>query len=383
MTAWSKLYELRDRTTRTWLGLMSGTSCDGIDAAKVVLEEQQGSPSVRQVSGRVFPFSEGFSSDLREALSDGMSVEAATAWDARLGAEFATVAAAFCAEHADIDAIALSGHTFSHLPHRTPSATLQLGNPACVAEACARPVVGGFRASDVARGGEGAPLVPVGDRVLFGDPERDVVVINLGGIANLTWLPRGGQPRAADSGPCNLVLNSTMRLLSGGSASIDRDGECALGGVADRDRVDDWLQDPFFLGEWRSTGREQFGEAWVDEHSPELLGLGMANAMATLVEWIAHSIALCLDRIAEGARPDRVLLAGGGCHNRALSEAIAARFLVPVSIVSSDVHGVSADLREAAAFAILGNEWLMGRPGSYPTTTGCQRSGPLGALWLP
>lgn len=386
----ASLVSLRARRRRTWLGLMSGTSCDGIDAALVTIEETDTLPRVLDVTGRVFPFADGFGEELRTDLAGSLSVERAARWDARLAEQFAEAAHAALRE-VSADAIAMSGHTFAHLPNATPPTTLQLGNPAVVARRTGLPTVAGFRASDIARGGEGAPLVPAGDRILFGEAERNVVVLNVGGISNATWLPRGFEaPAAADCGPGNLVLDRAYRLLaSTPGRGYDVDGRLASTGRPHAACVERWLDHPFLTtsdaGEWRrSTGREEFGEPWVDDRIESLRELGPADALATLVDWIARCIQRSLIRLGAclgtaGASPDRLLVGGGGAHHLALVRAIAEHTGAKVEPLDSTQHTVGADLREAAAFALLGNEWLMGRPGSFPNTTGCADPGPLGA----
>lgn len=381
------LAHLSGRSTLRWLGLMSGTSCDGIDAALVEVEERAGAlPRARVVGGAVEPFRREVEEALLAALESGAPVEDAALWDSRLGRHFADAALGLERRFGPADAIALSGHTFAHLPNAEPRATLQLGSPAIVAARTGRMVVAGFRAADVALGGEGAPLVPAADRILFGEAERDVAVLNLGGISNLTWLPRGfGEPRASDSGPGNLVLNAVVRAARG--APFDRDGCIAARGRPHRALAERWLEERFFGGELRSTGREEFGERWVAAHAAELGELTLEDRLATLVLWIARAVALVLARVAGGASRagarTRLLVGGGGAHHRELIGAIGAEIGLEPEILTREGHGVEADLREAAAFALLGNEWLRGRPGSFPGTTGAREAGPLGSLWLP
>lgn len=383
MSPFAGLEALRAARVRTWLGLMSGTSCDGIDVAAVTLQETATGSRVLEVVGRVVPFSTLHSSELRRSLALPPSAEDACRWDTRLGEWFADAAGAWSSEHS-VDAIALSGHTFAHLPGETPRSTLQVGNPAIVARRTGLPVVSAFRAGDIARGGEGAPLVPVGDRALFGRVEESVAVLNLGGISNLTWLPRaGGEPRAADCGPCNLVLDHAIASLTDGDHPIDDGGALALRGRPDLDRVDAWMRHPYFAGSVRSTGREQFGEAWVRAHEDELRSLGLSDGLATLVEWVARCVGDRLGRLAGGEPVACVLVGGGGAHHQGLMAALARRLPSKVEKLEGGRHLVSADLREAAAFAVLANETLMGRPGSFPGTTGCAVPGPIGGWWFP
>ena len=365
------------------VGLMSGTSGDGIDAARIELRERPGSlPELVGIEGRIDPFPEGIRVRLLRDLATVPDVETAARWDAQLGELFARSAERLIHDCGPADLIAVSGHTFCHLSGEGPARTLQLGNPAVVAERNRLPVVAGFRAADVARGGEGAPLVPAGDRVLFAEPGRNVVVINLGGIANLTWLAAdGADPRGRDSGPSNLILDHLIRESTG--ARWDEGGCMAASGTVRGHLVDRFFEHSFFRpGAPRSTGRKEFGERWVQGES-ELTALPLPDQLATVVAWIAASVARGLKVLAAGERPDRILLAGGGAAHTALGRELARVLPVEPEVLELSSHGVSADLREAAAFAVLGNEYVRGRPGSFPTTTGCSHAGPLGALHLP
>lgn len=370
----------------TWLGLMSGTSCDGIDAARVHLAETGDAAfpvRVLDVVGATLPFPEEFSQLLRVS-ADGTLADAAR-WDRVLGESFAAAASDAIGRWGAVDGIAVSGHTFAHLPQGPASTTLQMGNAALVAAETQCVVVSGFRSGDVAVGGEGAPLVPAGDRALFGALGRRVAVINVGGISNVTLLDGPtGEPGAADCGPGNLVLNEIARRFEV-PEGFDRDGVIAARGHADAATVTRWLEHPFLSGTARSTGREEFGEAWVSEQWDTIGALGVENALASAVTWIAAVIARKIEALlgARGAPLDRCLIGGGGAHHQALVSAIADATGRRVEILCAEEHGVDADLREAAAFAILGHERCVGRPGSFPATTGCSAPTAIGSIWLP
>ncbi|MEE8142492.1 MAG: anhydro-N-acetylmuramic acid kinase, partial [Planctomycetota bacterium] len=359
-----RLGSLGEKETLHWVGLMSGTSGDGIDAVRIEIKDlpvkdlPNWRPKIRLLQGQVLPFPEPMRGALQRDLSSPLSVARAAYWDAQLGSAFATAAEGLVQDQG-VDAVALSGHTFAHHPDQDPPTTLQLGNPALVAERTGLPVVAGFRASDVARGGEGAPLVPAGDRLLFGDPEQDVAVLNLGGISNLTWLPAGfGMPRAADCGPGNLILNQIMRSATGGTFQWDNGGALALRGQVHRKSVETWLQDSFFLpGAQRSTGREQFGERWVLEHGDELAGLELPDRLATVVAWIVEGISLSLERLGEGRIPHFLWVGGGGAHNLALLKALEDFLPLAPQALRAKSHCVDADTREAVCFALLGHLW--------------------------
>ncbi len=368
----------RQRTVR-WMGLMSGTSCDGIDVAVLDLQERSGElPRATFVHGGEYPFRASDSRRLIEALRRDPTVSSAAVWDAWLGEKFADTARRSIDRDGPVDAIVVSGHTFAHQPDQR--ATLQLGNPALVAVATGCPVVAGMRAADVARGGEGAPLVPAGDRILFARDDGPVAVVNLGGISNVTWLPdRRGWPAAADCGPSNLILNRIVHLATGGDESFDHDGARTAAGVVHEELIRGWMAHPFFGSARRSTGREEFGEEWVLEHHDELSALSLADRLATVADWIAECVSVQIHRFG-GAADTEVLVGGGGAFNLGVMNAIGRRF-ERVEVLCEEDHGVSESLREAAAFAVLGHELLHRRAGSFPTTTGCRGPGPIGAWW--
>ncbi len=375
------LLTLRERGSSVWLGLMSGTSGDGIDAARVELEETSSGPKVVSIAGETIPFDPDLSVALRRVLESAGDFTAAARWDRLLGERFADAAARAIAHHGPVDAIALSGHTFSHRPSEASPATLQLGSPHCVSERTGRPVLFGFRAADLARGGEGAPLVPAGDRVLFGHLGNPIAVVNIGGISNVTWIARGEDPAAADAGPGNLLLDGVYRGCDAEGGQFDRDGALAETGTVDRATlaryIDSIPRDRFR----RSYGREEFGAGWLSREHDQMTDQRTPDLLATLCAWISHEIARTIDELGVGRLPERVLVGGGGAHHRRLLTELSLAVRAPVERLREQEHGVDADLREAASFAILGHEWLYDRAGSFPGTTGVERAAPLGA-WV-
>lgn len=383
-TPLAALLAARDRGQVRWVGLMSGTSGDGIDAARVVVRETEDGPRVEEVEGGTIPFDSEFRTELRDAVGGTGSFAEAARLDRALGERFAEAARVAIESHGPVDAIALSGHTVSHLPAANPAATLQVGAPSIVAERVGLPVVAGFRTADLARGGEGAPLVPAGDRVLYGHLGDPLAVVNVGGISNVTWLVRGADPTAADAGPGNLILDAAYRDGATDGAEFDRDGRVAQEGRVVSSLLDRWTGWNERRGTRRSTGREEFGEAWWAAERARLAEHPSADRLATLCAWIAEEIARTIAGLAGGRAPERTLVGGGGAHHGRLRADLVDRLVGgPVEMLRAEEHGVGADLREAAAFAILGHEWLYRRPGSFPGTTGAAAAGPLGALALP
>jgi anhydro-N-acetylmuramic acid kinase len=359
-----------------YLGLISGTSADGIDAALVAFDDA----GCRLVRGRTY----AWSAALREQLvllgqgRDGASLDDIGSLDVQAGEAFATAARALLAEAgADpgaVRAIGSHGQTVRHRPAQAHPFTWQIGDPHLIAERCGITTVADFRRRDVAAGGQGAPLVPAFHAALLHDAGEDRAVLNLGGIANLTLLPATGDVRGFDTGPANALLDAWCSRHTG--AAYDDGGAFAAQG-----RVDDALlarlrEEPWFaLPPPKSTGREQFHLAWL---AARLSGSeSPADVQATLLELSAATVADALRATQPTTR--RLLACGGGVHNPRLLARIAAR-LPGVVLESTAAHGLDPDFVEAMAFAWLARETLAGRPGNVPGVTGARGPRVLGAI---
>jgi anhydro-N-acetylmuramic acid kinase len=287
------------------------------------------------------------------------------------------------------DAVGLHGQTVFHQPRPPASATLQIGEPAWLADALQVPVVSNFRAADLAAGGQGAPLATLFHQVAFARRGEFVCVNNLGGISNVTALDwrRGLTPRvlAFDTGPANVLLDLAARHFSGGHRSCDRHGAWARGGTPHETLLARWLRHPYFRRPPpKSTGREMFGEPFWQDALPTLdaAGLSRDDALATLTEFTARSLALNY-RLHLGGTPGRVVLAGGGAANPELVRCITAalRDKQPaVEVISSESLGWPSETLEAAAFALLAAYRLWELPANLPGTTGARRQVLLGQL---
>lgn len=365
-----------------FLGLISGTSADGIDVALVDFADDQ----CQLVLGRTYPWHGA----LRERLvalgqgGDASSLDELGTLDVQVALAFADAAGALLTEAgidaARVRALGSHGQTVRHRPHgasfdgRYPF-TWQLGDGNMIAERSGITTVADFRRRDVAAGGQGAPLVPAFHAALLHAPEEDRAVLNLGGIGNFTLLPASGDVRGFDTGPANALLDAWCALHTG--QSFD-----AGGGFAGQGRVDDallarLLDEPWFaLPPPKSSGREQFHLDWL---RPRLSGdESAADVQATLLELSAASIAEAL--LATQPQSRRVLACGGGVHNPLLLHRIAAR-LPGIVVESTAVHGLDPDLVEAMAFAWLARESLAGRPGNLPAVTGARGLRVLGAVY--
>jgi anhydro-N-acetylmuramic acid kinase len=360
-------------------GLMSGTSLDGIDAALVRLEPRAAGYDVDLIRFSTVPFPERLRKLLRAALPPNEpSPERVAALDGALGRAFGRAARAVAAGSA-LDFTASHGLTLFHDGTRRRS--VQIGDPYAIREATGATVVFDFRRADCAAGGQGAPLVPFADALLFGSAQT-TVALNLGGIANMTVVPPGAAPsdvRAWDTGPGNLLIDAFVRARSGGTEFFDRDGARAARGRVDVAALEMLLADPYFaLAPPKSTGRERFGETFLATHRASLDALSFEDGCATLTALTVEAIARDVARSAPDAA--RVVASGGGTHNAALLRALAERLGSGVRVVVSDELGVNADAKEALAFAILGYEALRGRPAGLPSVTGARRAAVLGAI---
>jgi anhydro-N-acetylmuramic acid kinase len=356
------------------VGLMSGTSMDGIDAVLAEVEPHGAPPRLRaQILAQHFvPYD--------VALRDTLTAEH---WEpgllARLHYQLAERFAASALAVLDsrrASLIGSHGQTVSHLP--AANASLQLGEPAVIAERTGITTVGNFRAADLAAGGQGAPLVPYADFHLFAHPRETRVCLNLGGIANVTILPAGGSlsdVRGFDTGPGNMVLDACVALLTRGQDRQDVDGRRAARGRVDESVLADLLNDPYFIRQPpKSCGREEFGAAFAARAVTR--GLSSDDLCATLTALTAESVARAL-------RPfqpiDRVLVSGGGIHNPTLMGHLQER-LPAVPVETIDAHGYSSDFKEALAFALLAFAAWKGWPANVPSCTGARRAVVLGQI---
>ena len=288
----------------------------------------------------------------------------------------------------DVAAIGSHGHTVWHLPPASGyrGASLQLGDPATIAERTGIDVVADFRSRDMAVGGQGAPLVPFADRILFALPRRRRALQNLGGIGNVTWLPERGsgyEVLAFDTGPANTLLDLAAERATDGRLRCDLDGELAARGTADDSLVARLMTDPFFAQEPpRSTGRERFGRAYLKAllaEWPQATLQHWADLLATLTAFTARSIGDAYRRWLVPRGLDEVTLTGGGRHNPELVRRIAVE-LEPIPLAAPKALGLDPDAREAVAFAVLAWAHVLGVPGSVPAVTGAAGPRVLGSL---
>jgi Predicted molecular chaperone distantly related to HSP70-fold metalloproteases len=375
------------------VGLMAGTSLDGIDAALARIEGAGDAIRIETLATHYQPYTPDERAGLLRLIESG-SLADLCAWDAYLGERFARAAQAVIqkASPPRVDCIGSHGQTVWHAPDAqvlgtpTPN-TLQIGQPDVIAARVGVPVVADFRTRDMAYGGQGAPLVPLVDWLLLRNDTEPRAALNLGGMANLTVLPAGGAPdaiRAFDTGPANALIDLAVQHGTGGTQTYDRDGALAESGAVHPPLLEWLLAHPYFgQPPPKSTGREVFGRALLDAIHAQFPDLPLPTLVATLTELTAATIADALQRWVTPTCPvRRVIVSGGGLHNRALMRRLAAR-LPDVALESSAAYGVDPDFKEAIAFAVLADRFLQGLPATYPSTTGVRRPTLAGKLALP
>jgi len=378
-----RLLALRERPSRLVVGLLSGTSADGTDAA---LCEIAGAGESTRLTVRAF-VTTPFPRALRERIFRLAQADASELCDldVLLGETFADGARAVCESAGvpleSVDLVGSHGQTAVHHPRSGGNlgATLQIGEAAVIAERTGRPVVSDFRVRDVAAGGEGTPLVPLVDHLLFRAPGRNRALQNIGGIANVTLVrDRIADLVAFDNAPGNMPLDAVARAASNGEEAFDRDGTRAARGRVDAEVLAELLRHPFLaLPPPKSTGREVFGKPFVypllarfDHRKDDLL--------ATLTRFCAEAIARSY-RDALPVMPDEIYVSGGGALNLTLM-AHLREILAPIPVESLAALGVDPEAKEAIAFAVLANETLFGHAGNVPAVTGAAGPRVLGKI---
>jgi anhydro-N-acetylmuramic acid kinase len=376
-------------TTTLAAGVMSGTSLDGVSAALVSITDEPPLPRVDLVGFHQARYSLAERGAIIDAIARGRARDLALL-HVSLGEWFASAILQLLARTGvaprQLAFVASHGQTIWHEPGR---ATLQLGDAAVIAERLGVRVISDFRSRDVAAGGQGAPLVPIADVMLFGHGERGRLLLNLGGMANVTWVPRRGRVEGAlafDTGPGVAVMDAVARRLDA-DAPYDVDGERARRGRPVTQVLERLLADPYFAeSPPKSTGRERFGIEFADRLITAVRDAGgsdndcVASALALTVESIARAI----DRwTPAGQETEADLVAsGGGARNPALLEQLAAR-IHPRALVSFDTLFFDGEAKEALAFAFLGYLTLAGRPGNLPAATGARAPRVLGHITPP
>ena len=372
------------------LGLMSGTSMDGVDCAIVDVRPGRFTLRITLLAHRTRPYPPALREQLLSLLRTG-TVETVCRLHVAVGEVFARAAnrtirqAGLSAK--DVAVIGSHGQTVWHSPTRVPVAgigsvrsSLQIGDPSVIAERTGIMTVADFRARDLAAGGEGAPLTPYVHYHVFQSRKISRLIVNLGGIANVTYLPRGGGLQdvvAFDVGPCNLLLDGLLAQATHGQQSIDRNGVLASRGCPQDVLVTELLRHPFFARRPpKSTGREEFGESYI-RHVRRVAArhrLSLEDTLASSCTAISRTIR------QSGSWPvDEVIVGGGGVRNRGLLRAVKREF-EPGHVMSMERSGVKSQALEAMAFAVLAYETIRGVPANMPWVTGAASPVVLGTV---
>ncbi|MFA6111063.1 MAG: anhydro-N-acetylmuramic acid kinase, partial [Candidatus Latescibacterota bacterium] len=365
-----------------------GTSADGIDAVLVELRGSGSGIGYDVLAFETVPLPAEMRPRVLRLCGAEALVEELCEVNFVLGELFAraalTVIEAAGMTTDQVDLVGSHGQTVRHLPWGSPPSTLQIGEPAIIAARTGIVTVADFRPADMAWQGQGAPLVPLVDRLLFSSAEIGRVILNIGGIANITVLPASASAEevvAFDTGPGNMLIDGAVARFTDGAERYDRDGIRAAQGQVDEDLLS-WLLSHPYLDRRppKSTGREEFGQEFLERVLVRWAGRD-EDLMATLTAFTARTVAESITAFADRGIHE-VWIAGGGVHNRQLMT-LLRQALPGMAVESLAGLGVDPDAREALTFAVLANETLMDRPGNLPSATGARRPAVLGKIVLP
>ena len=401
-----KLHNLLKKKSRLVVGLMSGTSADGIDACLVEIHNtnpKDPAPrgknlKVKPIGYRTYKFPQEVQQKIIQVSDPSyQNLDEVLRLNMALGEYFAQAVFSLVKDLGQkmdkIDLIGSHGQTVRHLPDfekrfgQKVRATLQIGELAVIASKTGRVTVGDFRTGDIALGGQGAPLTPYVHFLLFGDKRISRMVVNVGGIANVTVLPKAGKQNdifAFDSGPGNMIVDNLTKKLY--KKNFDPDGKIASSGKVNFDLLNKLKEDEYFYKKPpKSCGRENFGEEFVSNilNRAKKLRMKSEDIITTASELSVWSI---LDAYEKFVKPkiklNQVLLSGGGVHNKYFLKRLKFLFH-PIKVMSTQELGQDPDFLEAISFAILANQTIEGEPVSFKMTTGANKPGILGKICLP
>ena len=388
-------HQLTQKREKKVIGLMSGTSVDGVDAALVEIRGHGLETQVELLAFHPHPFE----ATVRDRIFDLFQPETSRVdeicqMNFLIGEVFADAALSVIydakLEVGEIDLIGSHGQTVYHLPPQRGAqyipSTLQLGESAVIAYRTGIPTIANFRVADLAAGGQGAPLVPYVDFLLFRQTDRTVALQNIGGISNVTLIPAGAAGSdvlASDTGPGNMIIDSVMEILTDGEEKYDNAGQLAAQGSVCESLLEEWLEHPFISARPpKTTGREAFGRQFADQAIQQAQNQNLASAdlVATLTAFAAQTIFDYYRRfLFPHSSVDAIYISGGGSHNLTLMQHLKTLFQ-PIPLLPIDSIGVSSDAKEAIAFAVLANEAVHGHPTNLPQVTGASQPMVLGTF---
>ncbi len=392
-----KLIRLKEKNGRNVIGLMSGTSCDGIDACLVKITGSGLSTEVDIIGFETYSYKK----EIRELIFQASCKETGTVdkicqLNFVLGQLFVDAARQIIEKLSvplsEIDIIGSHGQTIYHISSlkekkdKEVRSTLQIGEPSVIARETGVTTVADFRTMDIAAGGEGAPLVPYADYILFRKNGIGRAIQNIGGISNVTFLPADGDITkiiAFDNGPGNMIIDRFAETITDGRLKYDKNGELASKGKLNQDLLERLCAHPYLSKPPpKSTGREDFGVPFSDDLYKELRegNIAVHDAIATITAFTAKSISDSYTKfILPYYKIDEVIISGGGAYNPVLFRFLKD-YLVDINISTVDNFGIPSNAKEALAFAILANETICGNPGNVPSATGAKESVVLGKI---
>ncbi len=378
-----------DKKERLIIGLMSGTSMDGVDAALVRISGSGTDTRAELLDFQTCPYESWLRSGL-ENITDA-TVAQLSGLNFAVGEAFADACMSLMKKAGlkagEVDLIGTHGQTVFHSPPSNEPeicSTLQIGEPDVIAEKTGITTVSDFRPRDMSSKGEGSPLVPYVDYILFRQVGKVRVLQNIGGIASCTVVPQDiNEVMAFDSGPGNLLLDGVMKIHSDGRESYDKDGRQARAGTVDHKLLQDLMNNDYFKKPLpKTTGREKFGRDKAQELYSLVKGgvIGFSDLLATLVQLTVDTICSAYESyVFLKWEIDEVILSGGGAANPFLVEKLTHK-LSPVKVCPSDKYGIPFDSKEALSFAVLANETIFANHSNLPCVTGASSSSPLGKI---
>lgn len=387
---------LLKKDTLRVIGLMSGTSADGMDAALTEITGFGLATRVKTLAFVSVPYADGVRAEiLRLASGTAGGSRDLCLFSFFLGQIALEACLAVCekagADPASVDLVGSHGQTLYHLPAaesylgRPIRGTLQSGEASVIAEGLHCPVVSDFRVRDMAAGGQGAPLVPYTEYLLYRREDATVGLQNIGGIGNLTVLPRGGRMEdtfAFDTGPGNMVMDQLAARMTGGRLRYDENGALAAAGRCSEKLLQWMLEDPYLQkAPPKTTGREAYGAAYVDRltEAGRALGLGEADMLATACRFTAACVRVAISRHCP-VKPERLVVGGGGSRNPTLMALLRRELSIPV--LTNEDLGLDSDAKEAVAFAVLANECIHQSANNMPSVTGAAHPVVMGKISL-
>lgn len=381
--------------TKNIIGLMSGTSVDGVDAALVKINEAENGLSVKVIDFVSLPYQKAFKDKIFEAADlEKSRIQTVAELNIEIAEKF--VAAVFellkdsLYSIRDIDLIASHGQTIFHnVEDKNNISTLQIGSGAFIAQKTGVTTVCNFRMRDLAAGGEGAPLIPYVDHLLYTSQEKNRVLQNIGGIANFTYLPAGAsfnQIKGSDNGPGNMLIDQAVKILTEHQYDYDHDGQMAARGKIDKMLLDYMLEHPFIKRDIpKSSGRRDFGKSYAREiiELAQKNNLSRNDIIATITAFTAEAIVDSYQRFLD-FQIDEIIISGGGSYNKFLinkiKELCQKNAAAEIKVLTLEDIDQSSEAKEAAAFAVLGYQTLKGRKNNVPAATGAKEAVVLGDI---